>query len=336
MLKIKRIILLLSIALSPLPCAASVADTLVSTGRLADLLVGEGMTHQGKPYHFGSRGPKAFDCSGFVGYVYGRFGFTLPRSSSQMALSGEPVEGSISNLQRGDLLLFTGRRINGNVGHVGIYIGPSDNPDDFVFIHAAIRGGVQVSHIKEKYYAQRFLGARRILPTFFEPKVDTVAVTPSVDVEHVTLPVRDTLMLGPDDRRLVLLSSGEWWFVASDGTLSRPGDDTMACRLVIHPDGSWDRNALSKVRIPSSSFAEPAEADTAHAEPAVDSLAAPAAAAQTDSAAVAPEPQYYTVKKGDTLSSIARRNGTTVNKLCSLNGISSKSILKIGKKLRIK
>lgn len=45
---------------------------------------------------------------------------------------------------------------------------------------------------------------------------------------------------------------------------------------------------------------------------------------------------YYTVKKGDTLSAIASRNGTTVDQLCKLNNIKSGAILKIGQKLRIK
>ncbi|MFI5171949.1 MAG: peptidoglycan DD-metalloendopeptidase family protein [Chitinophagales bacterium] len=46
--------------------------------------------------------------------------------------------------------------------------------------------------------------------------------------------------------------------------------------------------------------------------------------------------KYYTVKKGDTLGKIASRNKTTVSKLCKLNGISSKKILKPGQKLRVK
>jgi murein DD-endopeptidase MepM/ murein hydrolase activator NlpD len=45
---------------------------------------------------------------------------------------------------------------------------------------------------------------------------------------------------------------------------------------------------------------------------------------------------YYTVKKGDTLGAIAARNGTTVDKLCKLNGIKSTSILQIGQKIKLK
>jgi LysM repeat protein len=48
-----------------------------------------------------------------------------------------------------------------------------------------------------------------------------------------------------------------------------------------------------------------------------------------------PEVVVYTVVKGDNLSSIARRYGTSVKNLCSLNHISSNSILRIGQKLRV-
>lgn len=44
---------------------------------------------------------------------------------------------------------------------------------------------------------------------------------------------------------------------------------------------------------------------------------------------------YYTVQKGDFLVKIANRYGTSVQRLCELNGIDRKSALRIGKKLRI-
>lgn len=44
---------------------------------------------------------------------------------------------------------------------------------------------------------------------------------------------------------------------------------------------------------------------------------------------------YYTVQKGDFLVKIASQYGTSVQRLCELNGINRKSTLRIGKKLRI-
>ena len=45
--------------------------------------------------------------------------------------------------------------------------------------------------------------------------------------------------------------------------------------------------------------------------------------------------KHYKIKRGDTLGVIARRNGTTVKKICALNNITSRTTLKIGKSLRI-
>jgi len=45
---------------------------------------------------------------------------------------------------------------------------------------------------------------------------------------------------------------------------------------------------------------------------------------------------YYTVRSGDTLGSIAAKNHTTVGNICKLNGITTKTPLKVGKRLRVK
>ena len=46
--------------------------------------------------------------------------------------------------------------------------------------------------------------------------------------------------------------------------------------------------------------------------------------------------RYYKVRSGDTLSKIAKRNGTTVRRLCQLNGIKETTVLRIGRNLRIR
>ena len=43
---------------------------------------------------------------------------------------------------------------------------------------------------------------------------------------------------------------------------------------------------------------------------------------------------YHRIKSGDTLGAIARRYGTTVQKLCELNGISKTTVLQLGRSLR--
>lgn len=45
--------------------------------------------------------------------------------------------------------------------------------------------------------------------------------------------------------------------------------------------------------------------------------------------------KYYRIKNGDTLGVIARRHGVSVSKLCTLNNITPKTTLRIGKSLRV-
>lgn len=48
------------------------------------------------------------------------------------------------------------------------------------------------------------------------------------------------------------------------------------------------------------------------------------------------EKEYYIVKNGDTLSSIAKKYGTTVNKLVALNNIKNANLIYVGQKLRMR
>lgn len=53
---------------------------------------------------------------------------------------------------------------------------------------------------------------------------------------------------------------------------------------------------------------------------------------------IKPEPQkeYYVIKWGDTLTSIARKFGTTVDELCRLNGILNPDLIFAGNQIRVK
>lgn len=51
---------------------------------------------------------------------------------------------------------------------------------------------------------------------------------------------------------------------------------------------------------------------------------------------IKPAAQYYTVKKGDTLSAIAKKYGTTYQTLAKINGISNPNKIQAGQKIRVK
>jgi cell wall-associated NlpC family hydrolase len=80
--------------------------------------VAEAARHVGKPYVYGANGPDAFDCSGFVQYVYSRVGLTLPRTSGAQAAVARPV--AQADRHPGDLIIMSR---GGRVFHVGIYAG---------------------------------------------------------------------------------------------------------------------------------------------------------------------------------------------------------------------
>ncbi|AWM79496.1 peptidase P60 [Gammaproteobacteria bacterium ESL0073] len=113
----------------------------------------------GKPYRYGSESlTKGFDCSGFVGYLYGKeAGIELPRSTRQMIRIDAPKVVSKSKLKPGDVLFFaTGKR--GQVSHTGIYIGNK------FFVHAAnSRKGVRIDSLNSGYWSAKFLEAKRII-----------------------------------------------------------------------------------------------------------------------------------------------------------------------------
>lgn len=289
--------------------AEAVDSVTVSTEKLADILVEEGMKMIGTPYRYGGNGPKSFDCTGFTKYLYKKFGYDLERSSAGQAKQGREVAGSWSDFQKGDLVVFAARRNAGRVGHVGIFMELDSSGRDFTFIHAAVKGGIRISHISEEYYSSRFLGARRILPDFVSRKDEKVV---EAMPENVVLDVKDTLRLKEGDMRILLMADGRWMVIGNDGSLNNPKD---TANFVLYSSGSWSAVKNVTHRIP------------AETNPPRQTLA------ENDTQAA--EAKYHTIKSGDTLSSIALMYKTSVSALCRLNGVSVNTTLRIGKRIRV-
>lgn len=108
------------------------------------------------PYKYGGTSSNGIDCSAFTQSVFNKsLSIKLDRTARGQYHEGQEVS-DIDDLRFGDLVFFnTSRREK--PGHVGIYIG------DHLFVHAA-RSGVTVSSLDMDYYAERFMGGRRIEP----------------------------------------------------------------------------------------------------------------------------------------------------------------------------
>lgn len=107
----------------------------------------------GAPYRSGGTTPNGVDCSGLTFAVYRQIGVKLPRTSHAQARAGSHIDRD--QLRAGDLVFFGS---GSSVNHVGIYA------EDGEFIHASTRSrSVRFDSLDNKYFRNRYIGARRVL-----------------------------------------------------------------------------------------------------------------------------------------------------------------------------
>lgn len=120
---------------------------------IASSLTRSAMRFIGVPYVFGGTRTSGFDCSGYVQHVFGMNGVHIPRTADAQFDAGQ----RISRIVPGDLVFF--HTYAPGVSHVGIYLGNSK------FIHSSSSHGVAVSSLHDRYWAPRYLGAKRVVGT---------------------------------------------------------------------------------------------------------------------------------------------------------------------------
>jgi len=139
----------------------------------ATAVITTGDGYVGTRYTYGGSTPQSgFDCSGFVKFVFGRNGVTLPRTSRQQATTGKSLAAKLDGLRAGDLLFFS--QSGDAVDHVAIYAG-----NDRILHSTSSGGGVRYDDLdspRGKWFRDRLVAARRVLgdgATFVDPFVVT-------------------------------------------------------------------------------------------------------------------------------------------------------------------
>lgn len=142
-------------AAAPLAQEARAAPETRPASPVANLLI-HALSMIGVQYKFGGNSAESgFDCSGFVRYIFQEAaGLNLPRDSYGMSKLGDTVDPN--QLVPGDLLFYN--TLRRRFSHVAIYIGEGR------FVHAPSRGkSVEIVDMSDRYWKNRFNGARRLL-----------------------------------------------------------------------------------------------------------------------------------------------------------------------------
>lgn len=122
--------------------------------RMGQQIANFAQTYLGVPYVWGGAGAGGFDCSGFIYYVYDRYGIPLPRVADDQYDAGRRIP--LSEIEPGDLVFYS--TYTPGPSHVGIYVGNGQ------FVHASSAAEeVTLTAMSKAYYQARFLGAFRVV-----------------------------------------------------------------------------------------------------------------------------------------------------------------------------
>ncbi|XKF71826.1 LysM peptidoglycan-binding domain-containing protein [Cytobacillus firmus] len=118
-----------------------------STSKVNEL-VAEAKKYIGSPYEWAGSTPAGFDCSGYLNYVYGKVGISIPRTVASIW----SATNHVASPSVGDLVFF--ETYKSGPSHAGIYLG------NYKFIHAGSSRGVEISDMNNSYWKPRYLGAK--------------------------------------------------------------------------------------------------------------------------------------------------------------------------------
>lgn len=140
------------------PNKLNIGDYIIITSKnLATDIIDYAKSLQGvTTYVYGGQNPSyQTDCSGWVQYIYEKFGISLPRVSRDQARVGTPI--TFKNMKKGDLMFFSTRN-DKVISHVGIYLG-----NNYWISNLSSKQHVTILSTWGKWSQQYFLWAQRVI-----------------------------------------------------------------------------------------------------------------------------------------------------------------------------
>jgi NlpC/P60 family protein len=159
---LRALLLPLVVALTPAMGAAQMRMPLVAVRGPVDghAIVSTARQYIGVRYLMGGTTPRAFDCSGFVRYVFAKHGIALPRTAHEQAAIGEaPAVGD--SLLPGDLLFFYGGQ---GAQHIAMYVGGDTIIHASSTAHHVRLDVLKKAGARRGWFNQRLIAVRRVLP----------------------------------------------------------------------------------------------------------------------------------------------------------------------------
>lgn len=287
---------------------------------LQDDIIQYGRQYLGKPYRYAGKGPNGFDCSGYTSFVFRKFGYRLDTSSSGQDRQ-IPTIARREDLRKGDLVFFEGRRQSGIVGHVGIVTEVFSN-GHFKFIHSSTTSGVIISSSREPYYASRYLRGGRVL----EENASYVT-RGNLSANKKQLPTYfASTNKEPVQPKIPEVTSGETTesTIISKQTVSQSGNENGFVILVQtdpqkNPLLANDQSTTNRKKEAKDTLLQTKSEMVLRDE---------------DNSIIPAPPKSHTVQSGETLYSISRHYGCTVEQLKAWNP-QLKAVLKPGEALLV-
>jgi len=116
-------------------------------------------TFLGTSYRYGGSSRDGMDCSGLVYTAFLEENIELPRISREMSLLGTRLY--LKEVGIGDLLFFETDKNRKVINHVGLVV--ETREEEIFFIHSSTSKGVIISSLKQPYWEEHFVMARRVL-----------------------------------------------------------------------------------------------------------------------------------------------------------------------------